>query len=270
LTTATVPTRLTGVPETLLMTLRAKALDARAPRPILGDALAAEWMAALDYDFGKLAGFGEEIIAARASRFDDWTREFLGAHPRAVVLNLGCGLDTRYFRIGPPSDALWFDVDYPEVLAIRRRLCAEREGYRMLDGSVTDPGWLDAIPTDRPAWILAEGLLEYLEEAEVEALLNRLTSRFASGGIAFDVMNAFAVRSARDSLEKTTGAHHKWAVDHPRDADRLDARMRRREALSVFAAPGLRRLPAGRRLLYAVLRFAPLLRGMMRLLRYEF
>jgi O-methyltransferase involved in polyketide biosynthesis len=252
------------------MTLRAKALDARSSRPILGDALAAEWMARLDFDFGKFAGFGDEIITARARQFDAWTREFLRKHEDAVVLNLGCGLDTRFFRIRPAPGVTWFDVDYPEVIAIRRRLCEEREGYRMLSASVTEPGWLEEIPADRPVWVVAEGLLEYLEEAEVKALLDRLTARFGTGGMAFDVMNAFAVRAARKSLEETTGASHKWAVDHPRDADRLNPRLRRRRALSVFAVPFLRALPPGRRLLYAGLRLAPVLRGMMRLLRYEF
>ena len=262
--------QLTKEKETLLMTLPAKALDARSPRPLLGDVTAAKWMADLDYDFDKLWGFGDEIIVVRARRIDSWARDFLVRHPDAVVLNLGCGLDTRYFRLAPPPNVLWFDLDYPDVLEVRRAFCAEAPGYRMLASSVTDPAWLEAVPRGRPTLVLAEGLLEYLEEAEVKNLLNRLTALGVGGEMVFDVMNSFAIRAGRKSLEEATGARHKWAVDHPGAVDRLDPRLRRLAAVSVFSAGMLRGLPLSRRLFFVALGVVPRLRGMMRVLRYAF
>ena len=58
----------------------------------------------------------------RAKAFDDWTRAFIEKHPDAIVLNLGCGLDSRVFRVDPPPEIAWFDVDFPEVIDIRERV----------------------------------------------------------------------------------------------------------------------------------------------------
>ncbi len=53
----------------------------------------------------------------------------------------------------------WFDVDLPQVIALRRQLHSESETYRLVGSSVTDPGWLNEFPTDGPVLIVAEGLL---------------------------------------------------------------------------------------------------------------
>lgn len=110
-------------------------------------------------------------MALRATQLDDWSADFLGRHPNAVVLHLGCGMDTRAFRLHPPQDVRWFDVDQPNVIELRRKLYNDRHGCRMVGSSVTDAGWLDETPTDRPALIVAEGLFMYLHEPEVRTLL---------------------------------------------------------------------------------------------------
>ena len=78
----------------------------------------------------------------------------------------------------------------------------------MIESSLTEPGWLEMVPNDRSVMIVADGVLEYLTEGEVKTLLNRLTSHFSHGEIAFDVMNLFAVESAksrlREQLERNT------------------------------------------------------------------
>ena len=270
--------RLKGAQETLMWTLRAKARDARSPRPILGDVIAAEWAASVDYDFDKLIGHGDTMITLRARQMDQWVREFLKTHTQATVLQLGCGLDTRYFRLkhlGALSPGvLWFDVDYPEVINLRHKFCTEEPGYRMIPSSVTDPGLFTDLPADRrenvPVLIIAEGLFEYVEVKEVKALLNRLTKLFGSGEIIFDVMNTFAVKAASKSLWDSTGAKHVWAVDHPAEVDRLDPRLKRRMDLPLFSSRFVKNAPFSTRILYSFMNLIPPLRTMMRLLRYEF
>jgi hypothetical protein len=89
--------------ETYLATLYGKAMDAGVEHPILGDRFAAEAVARIDYDFKalKLPKGGEITLAMRAWHFDQWTREFLAANPASMVLHLGCGLDTRVYRVDP-------------------------------------------------------------------------------------------------------------------------------------------------------------------------
>ena len=164
---------LTGEKETLLITLYAKALDSRSKHSILGDRKADEMVNMIDYDFESLRGFGNgNVMVVRARQLDEWVREFLRSNPDAVVLNLGCGLDTRVTRIRPPPRVSWFDMDYPEVIAERRRFYSDAEGYRMLESSVTEQSWLEKVPAGRPAMIVAEGVLEYLTEEKVGSLLS--------------------------------------------------------------------------------------------------
>lgn len=259
--------RLTGEKETLLITLYAKALDSRSSHPILGDHKADEMVRSIDYDFERLRGFGTgNIMVVRARQLDEWVRQFLGSRPDAVVLNLGCGLDTRISRIDPPAGVAWFDVDYPEVIEERRRFFPDREGYRMLGSSVTGRGWLEVAPRGRPTMVVAEGLLEYLAQDDVKRLLNGLTERLDRGQVAFDVMSSFAEASGRSRLRERTGAEHRWAVDDVSAVDALDRDLRRISDLAVVRS---RYLPTGSRLVFGALSVIPRFRNMMRLLRYE-
>ena len=169
-----------------LSTIYGKALDARAEHPILGDTFADDAVRRIDFD--KLAVGGDAAITLpfRAKFFDDWTREFLAAHPSCTVLHLGCGLDTRVFRVDPPATVRWYDVDLPEAIQLRRRLYPERAGYEMIASSVADLHWLDAVPGDTPVIVVAEGLVQYLTVDDRGALFRRITEQFPSGEIVFD------------------------------------------------------------------------------------
>ena len=115
---------LTKEKETLLITLYAKALDSRSENSILNDKAANNLVNTIDYDFDKLKNPANgNVIVVRAKQFDEWLKEFLKENSVAVVLNLGCGLDTRVNRINPSPKISWFDVDYPEVIKLRENFC---------------------------------------------------------------------------------------------------------------------------------------------------
>jgi O-methyltransferase involved in polyketide biosynthesis len=152
---------LKGAPATLLVTLYAKALDYRSPHPILNDERADQIVELIDYDFERVTGFGDSVMMAiRAKQYDEWLKEFLARHHDAVVLNLGCGLDTRVSRIDPPGSVRWFDVDFPEAIDLRKRFYTNGSNYTMLAASLSEEPWLDLVPRDRPAAIVAEGVFE--------------------------------------------------------------------------------------------------------------
>jgi O-methyltransferase len=61
---------LTQVQETLIITLRAKALDHRSKKPILNDEQADQILNRIDYDFGKLKSLGNDnVIVVRAKQY---------------------------------------------------------------------------------------------------------------------------------------------------------------------------------------------------------
>ncbi|MDP9795294.1 methyltransferase (TIGR00027 family) [Catenuloplanes nepalensis] len=268
------PVRLTGARETLLVTLYGRALDARAAHPVLGDTMAAEAVDAIDYDFGAAhvkPGVAASVVV-RAKFLDNWVHEFLDAHPgEATVVHLGAGLDTRVWRIDPGPGVDWFDVDFPEVVEIRRALFPERPGYHAIGASVTDDGWLERIPTGRPTLVIAEGLSMYLTEEEGVTLLRRITDRFNGGTtIAFDAFNSLAIRAQKlNPAIRVSGATLHWSVDHPRDLIRAVPGLRLRDSIDALFAPGTEEMPRGSKIFASAFRPFPAVRHMSRYLRYE-
>ncbi len=269
--------QLTKEQETLLATLHGRALDSRSPDPILRDRAAETAVARIDYDFSKLKmsaidAFG---VAVRAKYLDRVAADDLEKFPGASVLHLGCGLDTRVLRLDPPNRVRWYDVDYPEVIELRRRVYhdhAEREGYRMIGASVTEPGWLDEIPADRPAVVVAEGLVQYLKKDDLVALLGWMTDRFPAGRVGFDAWNTLAARLGRFQRQlRAIGAKVAgWGIDDPRELARLVPRLEFDAATNFTSVPELTRLPGPYRVMLGLMHRFPAVRDMGRVLHYRF
>ncbi|BBZ39496.1 class I SAM-dependent methyltransferase [Mycobacterium conspicuum] len=219
---------------TNLVTLYLRAYESHSHRPILGDQAAAEALDRIDYDFKRihrssLPASNQYLVALRARQLDDWATAFLARHPDAVVVHLGCGLDGRAFRIAPPG--LWFDIDQPAVIELRRRLYDDTDRYRMIGSSVTDPQWLDQIPTGHPTLVIAEGLLMYLWETDVRQLVERLTDRFASGEMLFDTLPPIAPRMSKLLTKGIT----KWGIRDARDMEKWNPKLKFLEQTSVLS-----------------------------------
>ncbi|HBL66811.1 MAG TPA: methyltransferase [Achromobacter sp.] len=267
--------RLTGVRATLLITLYAKAAESRLPGSLLQDRYAAEAVARIDHDFAALRMSRDAMIglSMRAYTLDAWVREFLAAHPDATVLHLGCGLDSRVFRVDPSPGVGWFDVDYPDVIALRRAVYPDRPGCELLGTSLAELDWLARIPTDKPTLVVAEGLLLYLHEAQVLNLLRVITTQFPSGEIVFDAYSRLGLALAsRNPMFRATGAPMRWNLE---DAQMLEAQvpgLRLRTEQWVYEEAGAQwaRFSGPARVGVWLMRRVPLLRKLGRLLRYGY
>lgn len=268
--------RLTKDKETYLATLYGKALDAGVAGSILGDRFAAEAVARIDCDFKalKLPRGAEITLPLRALHFDGWTRAFLAAHPESTVLHLGCGLDTRVYRVDPEPKVRWIDVDVPDVIALREQLYPARDGYCLIASSVTDLAWLDPIPRDTPVLVVAEGLMMYLPEKDGTALLRRITEQFPSGQIAFDAYSLAMTRLvSRLAMVRGAKVELIWGINDPRDLEKTVPRLHLVDDVSFLAMPELvARLGKSRtsRVIHAAMSRLPFYRKLARHLRYEF
>jgi len=243
---------------TNLCTLYLRAYESRSQAPILGDTAAAEAVDRIDYDWTRmrratLPGSNQYLVTMRAKQLDDWCTDFLRRNPNAVVVHLGCGMDTRAFRVHPPDTVQWFDIDQPNVIALRGKLYDDRDGYRMIGSSVTDEAWLDEIPSERPMLMVAEGLLMYLTQAQVRTLLQRLTDRFPSGELVFDTASPMAPRLSKALTRGIT----KWGIRDAREIEQWNPRLRFIEQSPVGAL--YQRIPsAPLRVLWRLLSATPL------------
>jgi O-methyltransferase involved in polyketide biosynthesis len=268
---------LSGPPQTMLDMLYAKALDAGAPHPVLGDAYAKQLVGQLDYDWSKSPISRQRrrqvsSITVRSAQFDMWASQFLSVHERPVVLHLGCGLDSRVFRLDPGPGVEWYDVDYPDVIALRERLYPTREHYHLVSASAPDPSWLDAIPADRPVLLLAEGLSMYLTENDGIALLRRVVERFPAGELQLDFWNRLGMRAQQKTNKVVTrsGSTVGWAVNGPDDILACVPGVRLMVAVSLFEADTVKRLTWGYRLAARSASRIPGLRRIIQLHRYAF
>ena len=238
---------------TMLCLLYLRACESQLPHPILGDRFAAQDVARIDYDFRRIhravrPATNQFGVALRSSQFDAWSTDFLNRHPNAVVLHLGCGLHSRAFRLAVPEGVRWFDVDLPQIIALRRQLYAETETYRMVGSSVTDPGWIEELPAGGPVLIVAEGLLMYLTPAEVTELLHRLVDRFDTGELLADFLSRWGPRLSKVFKPGVI----KWGTRDGGEITRWDARLRLIDDSPIMA--GFEKIPLPRqRLLYRMM-----------------
>lgn len=271
--TAKQPIDLTKERETLLITLYGKAEESRLSDSLLHDHFAASAMERLDYDFPKLRVTRDGMIslAMRSKVLDDWTRDFLKRYPRATVLHLGCGLDSRVWRVNPASEVAWFEVDFPDVIALRQRIYGDRPGCSVIGASILDSHWLQSIPSDRPALIVAEGVLPYLPNAAPPQLFQQITAHFEQGEIAFDAYSRFGVQvlNLLPSIQ-VTGAKLRWGLGDPRLLETQVPRLKFVTEQTRLDPVQLTRISWPLRTLAKVMHLAPPLRRFGRLLRYRF
>jgi O-methyltransferase involved in polyketide biosynthesis len=268
---------LSGPPQTMLDMVYAKALDADSARPVLGDTYAKRIISQVDYDprispITKQRRRQVSSITVRGAQFDIWTRQFLGTHDRAVVLHLGCGLDSRVFRVDPGPDVEWFDVDFPDVIALRERFYPTREHYHLVAASVTDPSWLREIPADRPVLLIAEGVSMYLAEDDGIALLRRVVEHFPAGQLQLDFWSRFGTKAQQknNTVVRWSGSKLGWSVDGPDDILGSVPGTRVLTAISLFDAETAQRLPKGLRRFARMASHTPVLRKIVQLHRYAF
>jgi O-methyltransferase involved in polyketide biosynthesis len=208
--------------ETLLVPLYSKAVESQRPTPIIVDPKAIEILEGVDYDFRQLSIPRQSLVtlAMRAKKLDSIVKDFIGETRNPLVLHLGCGLDSRVLRVQEDT-VEWYDLDYPDVIELRKAFYSETRHYHMIASSVTDHRWLDAINGEGPACVIAEGLLMYLREEEVRSLLADIRERLPGSQIAFDAYSRLAAKGAGNhpSIRKT-GAHIRWGID---DATQIES-----------------------------------------------
>lgn len=206
--------------ETLIIPLYGKARMSEAG--IFKDPYAEAAVKTLDYEYSKLKirEKTQVMMAMRAAIIDDFTRGFIRENPDCLVLHIGCGLDARYLRLGLPV-GMWYDLDFPEVLQIKKQLYPETEHFKYIASSVTELSWLDCVEVvNAKTLVIAEGLLMYLSENDIKALFYALKSKLESCTIIFDAYSRLTAKSSKGHPSlKSTGATIQWGVDDPREIE---------------------------------------------------
>lgn len=134
-------------------------------------------------------------MGMRARVFDDWTGFMIDNNPGCVVLHLGCGLDSRVERVG--KNCPWYDIDFPDVIAERRKYFSDSENYTMLEADVSKSGSLDVISGYKTAVVVMEGISMYLSPNELSELFQSLNSKFEKVHLLMDCYTVFGAKMSK-------------------------------------------------------------------------
>jgi methyltransferase (TIGR00027 family) len=218
---------LSGVAETLFIPLYIRANETRRPDALLKDEKAVALVEQGAYDFTrikkmKIDEHDKVTIVLRNRQFDHYVRDFLDRFPESVVVHIGCGLDSRFERTDN-GKVVWYDLDVPEVIEIRRKLVSpESNRYHYLPFSAFDTAWMKEVTThsSRPFLFLAEGVLMYFEESQVKSLVLALRDHFPGSELVFDAFSPFIVWANNKRIAKTKiGARYLWSLKRGRNIE---------------------------------------------------
>ena len=195
---------MSDVAGTSLITLYCHALESQSGTPILEDTRAVEIVDKLNpilsespnmlyrkLTWGKIDKRLVVHVCMRARRYDEYVRDFLERAGDGVVVNIGCGFDTRFHRVDD-GKVEFYDLDLPEVIEMKKELLQEAQRYHFIASSVLDFEWMRQLAEHegRPVLLLAEGVFMYLHGTEVKALVLELQSRFAGCELVCEVVNS--------------------------------------------------------------------------------
>lgn len=154
-------------------------------------------------------------MGMRAAVYDGWVKEQRALFPNAVIVHIGCGMDSRALRVGTKG-SLWYDVDFPDVIAERARYYPQTDTYRMLPSDVRNTAWLLPVPNGREAIIIMEGISMYLKPDEMQQLLAEMNRHFGSVRLLVDVYTSLAAKISKyKNPINDVGVTTVYGVDDP-------------------------------------------------------
>ncbi len=218
------------VEETLLLPLWGRAYETRQNRARLVDKKAVEIIDRIDYDFTtieKTQRASQHGWVARCLHMDKMAREFIQRHPEGSLVNIGCGLDTTFSRIDN-GKIMFYELDLPEVIALRKNFIEEDERHRSIASSFLDIKWLDQIATDKGLLLLAGGVFCYFNEEQIKGFFVHLADTFEECELYFDVLSPMAMKIAKKQVLKKGGMgmsiDEGWAIKPVQKIESWDPR----------------------------------------------
>ncbi|MBQ8535582.1 MAG: class I SAM-dependent methyltransferase [Bacilli bacterium] len=212
--------------KTLFIPLYGKALMSKKDL-FLKDLKAEEIINKIDYDFTKLkqSKWLSMYMSLRGLIIDELTNKYLSNNKNTTVIHLGCGLDSRCLRI-KDNYKIWYDLDYEEVIKVRKEFYKENDKYKMIGSSVLDYDWLDNIDENNNILIIMEGLTMYLSRTEIIELISKIDNKFKNVHFIFDAYTNKAVRASKyKNPVNQMNAKIKYGIDNYKEFLKINNRL---------------------------------------------
>lgn len=204
-----------GVTETLLISLDARCHESIDNKGLIHDPKSIEIAEKIGRHFRqeRSVHFTNVGTGMRTLVFDRYTQDFLNRYPDGTIINIACGLDTRYHRLNN-NQLTWYDLDLPEVISLRKQLFEPKNNHHYIAKSVLDFSWLNDIPKDKPVFLSAEGLFCYLTEQEAKMIFTEVAKTFPKAEFAIEAISPTMVKKSKHHPSlKGYNTTFKWGVD---------------------------------------------------------
>ena len=205
---------LEGVEKTMLLTLFAKAKHSQEKNHKFYDSKAIEVISKVDYDFSK-AEKDTQMQFGTISRtivLDKMVSDYMNAHPECTVVNIASGMDTRFNRLDN-GRINWYNVDLENSASYRLKYIEDTERVKTLAYSAMDPNWADEIIIRNDVLFIVEGLTMYLNQRDVEDILNIIDANFDKCTVFMEIMPPASVKKTKEVSIEDTDTKFTWGVD---------------------------------------------------------
>lgn len=242
------------IQETALYALWARVKELEQADPILVDPKSMEILNAIDYDFSKLVQERRSVAGTclRSMVFDQWVWDYLTQQPDACVVELGAGLNTRFERVDN-GQVNWFDLDLPDMMALRQQFFKASDRRHLLTGSALETEWCQVVRAcaAKTHLFVAEGVLLYFSEMQVRQLLANLRRQFPGCSLIFDCNSPLAVQWLKRPTQ-ASAATYDWGLAHLYDLEDWDSTYCIEKVFNLADLPAryLKRFPIFNRLLF--------------------
>ncbi|MGA9406888.1 MAG: class I SAM-dependent methyltransferase [Bacteroidota bacterium] len=235
------PIHLESIQKTLLLPLWGRAVETQKEKPLLIDKTAVEIIDKIDYDFSRIArnisSVSQIAWIARSLHIDRTIKDFLQKHPAAAIVNIGCGLDTTFDRVDN-GILHWYDLDLPDVIALRKEFIRESERRTFLINSFLDDAWLHQLEIVDGIMFVAAGVFYYFEENEIKKFFINLADAFPEGEIIFDASLPLGVKVANKKVIEDGGMDKsgilRWGLETAKSIQQWDPRFMLVDEYRIF------------------------------------
>ena len=206
---------LTGSAETMLQSFYARAKYSRKKNAKFYDAKAIELVGKIDYDFSKAEKDStmSNGVIARTIVFDELVKDFINKNPDCTVVNIACGLDTRFYRMDN-GRITWYNVDLSETIEVRDAIYHESGRVSTIGISATDPAWADKVTKRGKMLFIIEGLSMYLTSDENAEMLSIIRDKFDNARVLMECLAKKWVNKERTEKSiQDTGAKFVFGAD---------------------------------------------------------
>jgi len=211
------------VQETLLIPLLGRAVETQKGTGLIQDNKAVEIINSLDYDFSKWKK-SKSLMGAtvRTRMFDQDVQAFLTAYPTGTVVEIGCGLNTRFERLDN-GQARWFDLDLPDSLALRQQFFQNESRRTMVEANVLETDWMEPIAATGGPWcFISEAVIIYLETVQAQQAITQIADHFPGALLLVDTTSQTMIdgQSTHDAMRHMSqDSWFRWACNDPHEIE---------------------------------------------------